>query len=151
MCFELFAFCFLKFVIVVDFWFLHSAQMERQMEMQRQMFQKQMAMQIAMKRDQFHFMGAFYSILFPVLTGNFIKTKNPSFLAPMLPLSFIGAYVYDAAYGSKMHRVRLDAEHLLHTQPSLFSLPLGFPSLTQIDSNIAARKDATGQSTEAHD
>nr|CAD7589710.1 unnamed protein product [Timema genevievae] len=39
----------------------------------------------------------------------FRRTRKPGVLAPLLPLSFIGGYQADMAYGNKLHRIRESA------------------------------------------
>eukprot|EP00697_Spironema_sp_BW2_P008622 gnl/Spiro4/23266_TR11497_c0_g1_i1.p1 gnl/Spiro4/23266_TR11497_c0_g1~~gnl/Spiro4/23266_TR11497_c0_g1_i1.p1 ORF type:complete len:137 (-),score=24.51 gnl/Spiro4/23266_TR11497_c0_g1_i1:70-480(-) len=116
------------------------AMFERQVEMQKQIARKQLAMQLAARRDLFHFFAGFSVLAFPALIIKGLKTGNKSFYAPLLPLGFILAYQYDGAYGSKVSRIRADAENLLTNSPELFELPHGFPSVSSVDQSIATKK-----------
>lgn len=57
-------------------------------------------------RHNAEFSGDAICQLYLLFPSRFVKTKNPNGLVPMVPLSFIGAYYFDLAYGSKLHRMR---------------------------------------------
>nr|CAD7198582.1 unnamed protein product [Timema douglasi] len=66
-------------------------------------------------------------------TGRFRRTRKPGVLAPLLPLSFIGGYQADMAYGNKLHRIRGEAENIMQFEMDLLELPCGLPSASSID------------------
>lgn len=51
----------------------------------------------------------------------------------MVPLTFIMAYQADLAYGNKLHRILIEAEHIMQFEQDLLALPLGVPSAASID------------------
>ena len=60
-------------------------------------------------------------------------TRKPAALAPLLPLSFIVAYQGDLAYGSKMNRIKSEAENILMFEKDLIQSPLGLPTISSLD------------------
>nr|CAD7430118.1 unnamed protein product [Timema monikensis] len=66
-------------------------------------------------------------------TEQFRRTRKPGVLAPLLPLSFIGGYQADMAYGNKLHRIRGEAENIMQFEMDLLELPCGLPSASSID------------------
>ncbi|XP_041975129.1 plasminogen receptor (KT) [Aricia agestis] len=112
---------------------LNETMMERQIQMQNQMAMRQRAMAIAMNRDFFLFFGTFSAVAATALIAGFRKSRKPAFLGPLLPLTFANLYYYDMAYGSKLHRVRLEAEYIMNYHPDLLTVPCGLPSPSSID------------------
>eukprot|EP00914_Ancora_sagittata_P019207 GHVO01038320.1.p1 GENE.GHVO01038320.1~~GHVO01038320.1.p1 ORF type:complete len:140 (-),score=24.83 GHVO01038320.1:66-485(-) len=108
-------------------------QMERQMQMQNYMRELQMSMQLARARDLFHWFGSFYTLAVAGSVAGFMKQKSPKIIAPLVPLTFIFAYQYDLAYGSKMDRMRNEAKVILEEQTSMLDLPKPLPSLGLLD------------------
>lgn len=106
---------------------------ERQLQMQNYMREQAFAMQIARSRDLFHWWAAFFTTVGVLGTARFVKTKNPNGLVPMVPLSFIGAYYFDLAYGSKLHRMREEAKKVLSEEEDLVGLPTGLPNIEMLD------------------
>ena len=51
----------------------------------------------------------------------------------MLPLTFIVGYQADLAYGTKVNRIRAEAENILQYEHDLTDMPGGLPSLASID------------------
>jgi hypothetical protein len=109
------------------------AQLERQMHMQNAMREQQMAIQLARGRDMFHYWIAFYTVAGTAAVAAFKKSRNPSILVPFLPLGFIVAYFGDMAYGTKMERIRAEAERILLNESHLIDLPQPLPSLEDLD------------------
>ncbi|XP_013789797.2 plasminogen receptor (KT)-like, partial [Limulus polyphemus] len=107
--------------------------MERQIHMQNIMREKMMAMQIARARELFYWFGSFYLISCAGMLLGFKKTRKPLTLVPFLPLTFIVGYQADMAYGTKLHRIKGEAENILQHESHLVSLPLGIPGLTAIE------------------
>lgn len=64
-----------------------------------------MAQQLSMARERFYWWAGFFSVATLALTVGTIKSKNPAFLGPMVPLSFMFGYQADLALGNKMERI----------------------------------------------
>lgn len=109
------------------------AQLERQMAMQNVMREQQMAIQLARGRDIFHWWAAFYSVAALGSIAGFRRTRKPAALIPLLPLTFIVGYFGDLAYGSKIARMKAEAEHILAEERSLLDLPRPMPSMEDLD------------------
>ena len=62
-----------------------------------------------------------------------VRTKKPAAVAPLLPLTFLVGYQADLAYGSKVARIRAEAENILQYERDLTDMPGGLPSLATID------------------
>ncbi|XP_077981498.1 plasminogen receptor (KT)-like [Glandiceps talaboti] len=115
-------------------------QLQRQLMMQNLMRERQMAMQIARGRDLFVWWGSFYAVCGVGLTLGALKGKNPKLFAPMIPLSFILGYQYDLCYGTKIQRMKDEAESVLKNELSLLDLPDGMPTIDSIDKAVDAMK-----------
>ena len=63
----------------------------------------------------------------------FIRTKKPAAIAPLLPLTFIVGYQGDLAYGSKVNRIKAEAENIMQYERDLIEIPSGLPTLSSID------------------
>ncbi|NXU52652.1 PLRKT protein, partial [Turnix velox] len=100
-------------------------QMERQLLMQNQMRERQSAMQIAWTREFLKYFGTFFGLAALCLTAGALKKKNPGFLLPVIPLSFIFAYQYDMGYGTLIQRIKVEAENIMETESTLLELPKG--------------------------
>ena len=61
------------------------------------------------------------------------KSKNPATLAPFLPLSFVVGYQADLAYGTKMNRIKAEAENILMFEKDLIEIPSGLPTVSSLD------------------
>ena len=70
-------------------------------------------------------------------------SKKPAVLAPLLPLTFVVGYQYDLAYGSKMNRMRSEAENILMFERDLIESPLGLPTISQLDVGRMHTKEQT--------
>jgi len=108
--------------------------MERQIQMQDQMRERMMATQIAKARDMFLWLGSFYGVAGGAMIAGFSANKNPRFLVPLLPLTFIVGYQADMAYGNKMNRIKAEAENIVMYEKDLIECPAGLPTLSSIDS-----------------
>lgn len=108
-------------------------QLERQLMMQNALREQQMAVQIARGRDLFHWWASFYTIASVGCFAGFIKRKSGVALVPLVPLTFIIGYLYDMAYGSKMARIRGEAENILLTESYLIDLPQSLPTVDDLD------------------
>jgi len=107
-------------------------QMERQLVMQNEMRERMMAAQLARAREIFKYYSVFYSL---VLTGGLIGAmkKKPAAMIPSVPLGFVMAFQYDAAYGTMMARVRAEAERILGEEHDRLSIPTGMPTFDGIE------------------
>ena len=50
-------------------------------------------------------------------------------MAPLLPLTFLVGYQADLAYGSKVARIRAEAENILQYERDLTDMPGGLPTI----------------------
>ncbi|KAK3086540.1 hypothetical protein FSP39_019914 [Pinctada imbricata] len=116
--------------------------MERQVQMQNQMRERQMAMMVARSRDLFMWYSSFYCVVLVGGVLGFMKTKKPTPIIPLVPLTFIFGYQYDLAYGTKMERMRAEADRILDTEMSLIDLPHGLPTFATIEMGRLKQKDA---------
>ncbi|XP_027736837.1 plasminogen receptor (KT) isoform X2 [Empidonax traillii] len=116
------------------------------------MRERQIAMQIASTREFLKYFGTFFGLSAVVLTTGAMKKKNPAFLMPILPLSFVFTYNCDMGYGTMLQRIKDvfipallrafctlqtfpcygvktaglgEAENILDTQSTLLELPKG--------------------------
>ncbi|XP_028165912.1 plasminogen receptor (KT) isoform X1 [Ostrinia furnacalis] len=141
---------------------INKIKMERQIQLQYQMQERQMAMQIAKNRDTCLWLTVFSitaaTALFTGSRGhgisdlsrdistlsekfydtrrisnNFRRTKRAYFLVPLVPLTFTTLYYWDLAYGNKMHRIRMEAEHIMTHEADMLEWPCGLPSPSSID------------------
>jgi hypothetical protein len=86
------------------------------------MRQTQLAVQLAMARDQLQWGLGLYALVGTGALVAAVKNRSlPHLLAPPLLIGgFVLSYMYDMAYGSKMLRVRNEAEHIfLHERQRL--------------------------------
>ncbi|KAL6097014.1 plgrkt [Pungitius sinensis] len=113
--------------------------MERQLLMQNQMRERQMAMQVAWSREFLKYFGSFYTVTTVGLTLGALKRRNPSLLAPIIPLSFILAYQMDSAYGTLIYRMRGEAESVMASEHDRLDLPHGTPTFDSIEKARRAR------------
>lgn len=117
---------------------------ERQIEMQQQMRERMVATQIAMGRDMLRFYGAFAALLAAGLGAAAARKRNPAFLGPLLPLSFVLAYQYDLAYHTKLERVGAEADAILLHERHLLRLPGPALTVPLLDSSAAGRLPPAG-------
>ena len=68
-----------------------------------------------------------------LMTLFYSRTKKPAAIAPLLPLTFLVGYQADLAYGTKVNRIRAEAENILQYEHDLTDMPGGLPSLASID------------------
>jgi len=108
-------------------------QLGRQLQMQNAMRERQMSMQLAGAREMFYWLASFYGIATVAMFAGFRKSKSPAALAPFLPLTFIVAYQADYVYGTKMSRIRDEAENIMKEERSFLELPNGMPNFQSIE------------------
>ncbi|CAH1153673.1 unnamed protein product [Phaedon cochleariae] len=112
---------------------MNTIKIERQLQMENIMRERKIALEIAKSRELFFWYGAFYLTSVTWAVTSYRYKRNPLFLLPIVPLSFIIAYQADLSYGNKLHRVIMEAEHILQFESDLLSLPLGVPTASSID------------------
>ena len=81
----------------------------------------------------FLWLGSFYVIAGAGMIAGFARTKKPAAIVPLLPLTFVVGYQADLAYGSKVNRIRAEAENILQYERDLTDIPGGLPSIASID------------------
>ena len=108
-------------------------QLERQIQMQTAMRERMMAQQIAMGRIRTYYYGTFYALATFGLTAGYLRTSRPSYLAPLVPLSFFMAYQLDISFGSQIKRAIEEAEEILRNEQGLVALPGGAPTMAFLD------------------
>ncbi|KAL7643611.1 UNVERIFIED_CONTAM: hypothetical protein RMT77_005594 [Armadillidium vulgare] len=108
-------------------------QLERQIHMQNEMRKKMMAMQVARTREFLYWFGTFYVLAGIGMIAGYRRTKKPGTLVPLLPLSFVLGYQADMAYGSKLNRIKMEAENILNFESDVLNLPFGAPTPSSID------------------
>lgn len=114
------------------------------------MHQRLFALKIAHARELFFWIAAFYVSSSAALLTGYRKTKRPLFLAPILPMTFILAYQGDLAYGSKLVRIKGEAENIMSFEKELLELPHNVPTVGGIDEAREKAKDE-GSFNRAHD
>ncbi|CAH1121565.1 unnamed protein product [Ceutorhynchus assimilis] len=112
---------------------MNNIKIERQLQMRNQMRERQVAFEIAKQRELFYWFGAFYVTSIVGALASYRYKRKLSVLAPLVPLTFIFAYQADLAYGNKLHRILVEAEHIVQFEPDLLELPLGVPTPASID------------------
>ncbi|XP_026750581.2 plasminogen receptor (KT) [Galleria mellonella] len=115
---------------------MSKIRMERQIQLQYQVQERQMAMQIAKNRDICLWLTTFYITSAAGLYTGFRRTKRSYFLFPLLPLTFVTLYYWDLAYGNKVHRIRMEAEHIMTHEADSLEWPCGLPSPSSIDQGV---------------
>ena len=61
------------------------------------------------------------------------RNRNPAALAPLLPLTFLVGYQGDLAYGTKVNRIKAEAESILMFERDLIDMPSGLPTVSSLD------------------
>ncbi|XP_049880418.1 plasminogen receptor (KT)-like [Pectinophora gossypiella] len=112
---------------------INKIKMERQIQLQYQMQERQVAMQIAKNRDTCLWLTAFYIASATGLFTGFRRTKRQYLLMPLIPLTFVTLYYWDLAYGNKIHRIRMEAEHIMTHEADSLEWPCGLPTPSSID------------------
>lgn len=95
-----------------------------------------MATQVGKMRDDFRWLCAFDGTVLTLVTLGFLKTHNPRLLVPWIPMSFSLAYFYDAAYGTKFERIKIEAEEILKNERAKFAVPAGNRMMTPEEYSI---------------
>ncbi|CAG9855306.1 unnamed protein product [Phyllotreta striolata] len=112
---------------------MNTIKIERQIQMRNQMRERLVALEIAKSRELFFWFSAFYLTSFTWAVTCYRYKRKPVFLVPLVPLTFIIAYQADLAYGTKLHRIIVESEHILKFERDLLQLPLGVPTASALD------------------
>jgi len=107
--------------------------LERQAAMQQLAMERQLSMQLARAREMFNWVLSVDALVSTGLIVGLIKTRKPALLAPLLGINTATAYQYDLCHGSKMRRIRGDAEHILKHERELITLPNGLITVKDIE------------------
>ncbi len=76
-----------------------------------------------------------------MMFSRFRRTRRPGAIAPLLPLTFLVGYQADLAYGTKVSRIRSEAENILMFEPDLVEMPAGLPTVASIDAARMKQED----------
>lgn len=107
--------------------------LERQIQMQNQMRERMAAAQIAKAREMVVWLGSFYTLAATGMITGFLRTKRPAVIAPLLPLTFMVGYQADLAYGSKLNRIKSEAENIMMFERDIIEMPSGLPTVSSLD------------------
>jgi len=118
---------------------MQAVTVQRQIQMQNQIRERMAATQIAMARERLAWLGSFYIIATLGMVKMYRKTRKASSLVAFVPLSFLVGYQADLAYGTKLNRVKIEAENILMYERDLIEMPAGLPTLESLDA-ASARK-----------
>lgn len=67
------------------------------------------------------------------MISRYIRTKRNALLAPLVPMAFVVSYYADLAYGTKINRIRTEAEMIINHEDHLVDWPCGLPTVSEID------------------
>jgi len=107
--------------------------LERNIQMQNEMRERMMAQQIAKSRELFQWLSAFYLISSIGMIRGYRISKKPITVAPLLPLTFVVGYQYDLCYGTKINRIKAEAENILMFERDMIESPCGLPTVATLD------------------
>ena len=107
--------------------------LERQMIMQQLLHERKAAMELARSRETFNWVVAYVTPPSIVLLTNAVKFRNPRLLLLLLPLCLGFGYQLDMAYGTKLSRIRSDAEKLINEKKSSLRLPNGAVTYEEVE------------------
>ncbi|KAJ6640605.1 Plasminogen receptor (KT) [Pseudolycoriella hygida] len=107
--------------------------MERWIQMHYQIKERELALEISRSRELFFWLGSFYAVTLMGIVSRYRTTRRSGVLAPVIPLSFILAYYADLAYGSKIYRIRAEADMIMQHESDLLAWPRGLPTVSSID------------------
>ena len=84
----------------------------------------------------------------PWFSPRFMKTRKPTVIAPLLPLTFIVGYQADLAYGTKLSRINAEAENILMFERDIVDIPTGLPTVSTLDmARMQMHEDAKYKAT----
>uniref|UniRef100_A0A1A9WVR1 Plasminogen receptor (KT) n=1 Tax=Glossina brevipalpis TaxID=37001 RepID=A0A1A9WVR1_9MUSC len=107
--------------------------MERWIQMHYQIKEREQAMELARTRELFFWLSGFYLTSFFVTVSYYQRIKRSIVFLPMIPLTFICGYYADMAYGSKLHRIKAEANMIMEHEPEVLHWPGGLPTVASID------------------
>lgn len=92
-----------------------------------------------MESFQSNFVNYVLNIIFLALHDlctlyRFFRVKRPAVLSPLIPMSFVLLYYGDLSYGTKLHRINLEAEMIMEHEKELLEFPCDLPTVASIDS-----------------
>jgi len=116
--------------------------LERQIHLQNEMREKLLASQIARSREMLYWFGAFYVVSAAGMLVGYSRARKPGTLVPLVPLSFLLGYQIDLCYGSKLARIKMEAENILTWEREAVALPGGLPSPASLDEARARQTEA---------
>ena len=96
---------------------------------------------VAKSREMFAWLGTFYCCAVIAGVTVFRKTGKPGAIAPLLPLTFVTGYHGDMAYGTKMNRIKNEAENILMFERDLIEMPSGLPTISSLDMGRMATEE----------
>ncbi|XP_063914847.1 plasminogen receptor (KT) isoform X3 [Zophobas morio] len=112
---------------------MNTIKIERQIQLRKQLRDRMVALEIAKSRELFYWFGSFYLISLVGSIAAYSRKQRLVTLLPLVPLTFVTAYQADLAYGNKIHRILVEAEHIMQFEQELLGLPLGIPTAASID------------------
>ncbi|KAG5676378.1 hypothetical protein PVAND_006219 [Polypedilum vanderplanki] len=113
---------------------MNKLKLERWIQLHAQMKQRERALEIARNRELFLWSLGFYLTAATGIVSKFARVKRPAVLTPLIPLTFVLGYLGDLSYGTKLHRINLEAEMIMEHEKDLLSFPCGLPTVASIDS-----------------
>ncbi|XP_031632804.1 plasminogen receptor (KT) [Contarinia nasturtii] len=112
---------------------MNRIKMERWIQMHYQIKERERALEISKSRELFYWIGAFYNVSLIGLFYRYKITKRTTNLMAIVPLTFVLGYYGDLAYGSKLHRIRAEADMIMQNESELLEWPCGLPTVSSID------------------
>uniref|UniRef100_T1GWL2 Plasminogen receptor (KT) n=1 Tax=Megaselia scalaris TaxID=36166 RepID=T1GWL2_MEGSC len=107
--------------------------MERWIQMHYQIKSRERALEISKNRELFYWVSSFYMVSFVGSLLRYQRLKQTNIFTPMIPLTFVTAYFADLAYGSKLHRIKAEADMIMQHEDELLDWPGGLPTVASID------------------
>lgn len=112
---------------------MNRIKMERWIQMHYQIKERELAVSLAKNRELFFWITGFSATAAIASTLYYQRVRRVSVLAPILPLGFLTAYYADLAYGSKLHRIRAEADMIMQREQEHLQWPGGLPTVASID------------------
>lgn len=112
---------------------MNRIKMERWIQMHYQIKERELAVSLARNRELFFWITGFSATSIIACTSYYQRVRRVTVLAPILPLAFITAYYADLAYGSKLHRIRAEADIIMQREQEHLQWPGGLPTVASID------------------
>lgn len=112
---------------------MNRIKMERWIQMHYQIKERELAVSLAKNRELFFWITGFTATSAIACTLYFQRVRRFTVLTPILPLIFVTAYYADLAYGSKLHRIRAEADMIMQREQEHLQWPGGLPTVASID------------------